>query len=353
MITDNHYQQLLEAASLAPSADNMQPWTFQKRDDEIDLFYVKKRSLPTDTLDMFGLISLGAAIQNMIITAENMGFSCQLTYQEHSSFDQPVATLSFSNANHKNELADWITFRSTNRAPYSTTKKISQTQLYLLQKSTESFPISCQYLFDKQQFKEIANLDAQSSYIRLEYQPFHDELFDILRFSKTDNEKFRYGLTFESLEVPSFAVFFAKFLRYNRFNDLVSKLGFGKLVAYSLSRKLQQSSCLTLISVSERNYKSYIEAGRGLEQLWLTCTKMGLAVQPYGVLPQYFTKLDIETQFFTEKYKTKLLKHKETFDTLFTNGTSHYPALLLRIGQTDQISKRSSIRIKTSNINKN
>jgi hypothetical protein len=67
---------------------------------------------------------------------------------------------------------------------------------------------------------------------------------------------------------------------------------------------------------------------------------------------ELFTK-DVETQFFTEKYKTKLLKHKETFDTLFTNGTSHYPVLLLRIGQTDQISKRSSIRIKTSNINKN
>ena len=50
MITDNHYQQLLEAASLAPSADNMQPWAFQKRDDEIDLFYVKKRSLPTTHL---------------------------------------------------------------------------------------------------------------------------------------------------------------------------------------------------------------------------------------------------------------------------------------------------------------
>ncbi len=345
MITENHYQQLLEAASLAPSADNMQPWAFQKRGDEIDLFYVKERSLPTDTLDMFGLISLGAAMQNMIITAENMGFSCQLRYLEHSSFDQPVATLSFTNAHHKNKLADWITLRSTNRAPYSTSKKMSQTQLYLLQKSTESFSISCQYLFDKQQFKDIAALDAQSSYIRLEYQPFHDELFDILRFSKKDNEKYRYGLTFESLEVPSFAVFFAKFLRYNRFNDLVSKLGFGKLVAYSLSRKLQKSSCLTLISVLERDSKSYIEAGRGIEQLWLTCTKMGLAVQPYGVLPQYLTKLDIDPPFFTEKYKKRLLKHKETFDTLFEDKASNYPALLLRIGYTDQVSKRSSIRI--------
>ncbi|MBP1672643.1 MAG: UBA/THIF-type binding protein [Bacteroidetes bacterium] len=353
MISDSEFYCWLEAASLAPSADNMQPWAFKKRDDEIEVYYIKERSLPTDTLDMFGLISVGAAIQNIIITAENRGFSCKITYPNHATFDKLVALLCFSSCESNNELADCIPIRSTNRAPYDIRTKLSNTQIFLLQKSTASFPVSCQYIFDKPQFEEIALLDAQSSYIRLEYQPFHDELFDILRFSRSENEKYRYGLTFESLEVPDFAVFFAKFLKFRLFNDLVSKLGFGKLVAYSLSRKLTKSSCLCLISVTERDCKSYIEAGRGLEQLWLTCTKMGLSVQPYGVLPQYLTKLDIEPRFFTEKYKNKLFKHKEKFNAVFTESSTKFPALLLRIGQTDQISKRSSIRITTNNINLN
>ncbi len=352
MISEDLYKQLLEAAALAPSADNMQPWRFQYEQNHILAFYERDRALPTDTLDMFGFISLGAAIQNIVVYAENIGLKATVTYLT-SDMGDPFAKIHFEKDTISNDLAQYIPTRKTNRAPFEVERKIKDDTLAHLKNSISNFDISLQTTSNPEHFSVIANLDAHSSYIRLEYRPFHDELFEVLRFSDQENEKYRYGLTFESLEVPGFAISFAKFLKYYFFNDLVSKLGFGKLVAFNLSRKLKKTGCLCLFSCNSQRPEEYMEAGRALEQFWLTCTQMGISVQPYGVLPQYLTKLDVDPEFFTEKYRKKLASHKEKFRIIFPDNETPFPAILLRIGLTDQISKRSSIRLSTNNINAN
>jgi hypothetical protein len=340
------FEQLVEAASAAPSADNMQPWKFQFTEDHIRVFYERARALPTDTLDMFGYISIGAAIQNMVIKAESLGFVTKITYLSSEETRDTFAKLEFESENTSNELASFIPLRKTNRSPFNITQKIDPYSLDILRESISKFDISFQFTCNKEHFSKIANLDAHSSYIRLEYRPFHDELFEILRFSKTENEKFRYGLTFESLEVPRFAVSFARFLKFHAFNDLVSKLGFGKLVAYSLSKKIKKAGCLCLISCDFQNSQSYIEAGRALEQFWLSCTKLGISVQPYGVLPQYLTKLKVEPFFFKEKYIEILHGHQTQISEIFSDFKIKSPAILLRLGYTEQESTRCSIRLK-------
>lgn len=344
MITEELYKQLLEAASLAPSADNMQPWRFQYEQNHILAFYERARALPTDTLDMFGFISLGAAIQNMVIYAENLGLKASVTYMSSEKGD-PITKIEFEKDEISNNLAQYIPSRKTNRAPFEVERKIKDDTLSLLKQSISNFDISLQTTCSPEHFSVIANLDAHSSYIRLEYRPFHDELFEVLRFSKKENEKFRYGLTFESIEVPGFAISFAKFLKYHFFNDLVSQLGFGKLVAFNLSRKLKKTGCLCLLSCNNQKPQDYIEGGRALEQLWLTCTKLGVSVQPYGVLPQYLTKLKVEPKFFKEKYIKILKNHQKQIVPIFSDFENKSPAILLRIGYSEKESKRSSIRI--------
>lgn len=344
MISEELYKQLVEAASLAPSADNMQPWRFQYEQNHILAFYERARALPTDTLDMFGFISLGAAIQNLVVQAENLGFKGSVTYIS-SEMGDPITKIEFEKDEISNNLAQYIPARKTNRAPFEVERKIKDDTLGLLKESISNFNISLQTTCNPEHFSVIANLDAHSSYIRLEYRPFHDELFEVLRFSKKENEKFRYGLTFESLEVPGFAISFAKFLKYHFFNDLVSRLGFGKLVAFNLSRKLKKTGCLCLFSCNSQRPEEYIESGRALEQFWLTCTKLGISVQPYGVLPQYLTKLKVDPKFFKEKYIKILKNHQKEIAPIFSDFERKSPAILLRIGYSDQESKRSSIRI--------
>src|SRR5262245_34126354 len=63
-------QHMVEAAVLAPSPDNNQPWAFQIRENsEILLYHDVSRALPSDVGYMFSLIALGAALENLCIAA--------------------------------------------------------------------------------------------------------------------------------------------------------------------------------------------------------------------------------------------------------------------------------------------
>ena len=74
MLDDRLVHSLIEAASLAPSADNTQPWEFTKKNNHvIQIHRAKDRSLPTDARNMFSWIGIGAAIQNMLLVAQDLG----------------------------------------------------------------------------------------------------------------------------------------------------------------------------------------------------------------------------------------------------------------------------------------
>jgi hypothetical protein len=352
MLTDNIFSELVKAASLAPSADNMQPWEFRKNGNTIEVFCAKSRILPTDVMGMFAWVGIGAAIQNIVIAASLYSLETIVEYNTVEKLDEWAATIRFNQGSAKNPLANYITTRNTNRSPYKASP-LSWTFIAKLSESLQNFNSNTHWTTSATDFKVMASMDANSSYIRLEHKPLHDELFDILRFTRKDIESKRFGLTFESLEVPSFAVFFARQLQYWSVNKAISNLGFGRMIAKQLSFKLCHTGALCLITAHHRNPLAYMEAGRAMEQLWLTATAEGLSVQPYGVLPQYLTKIEVEPDTFLPKYVTELKKHREPFYSIFPDAKNEFPAIVLRVGYTDKQSARSDIRLKNNQIIRN
>ena len=68
------------------------------------------------------------------------------------------------------------------------------------------------------------------------------------RFTQKEIESTRYGLDFESLGVPDFAVIAARQLQHWAINRTISRLGIGRLVAKSLAAKIRHSGALCLIT---------------------------------------------------------------------------------------------------------
>jgi len=196
----------------------------------------------------------------------------------------------------------------------------------------------------------MAKMDANSSFIRLEHKPLHDELFEILRFTRKQVETTRYGLDFVSLEIPSFAVIFARQLQHWSVQKVVSRLGIGHIVAKQLSLKLHKAGALCLITAIKRDPAGYMEAGRAMEQLWLAATAEGLSIHPYGVLPQYLTKVEVEPETFLPMYVDIIKSHREPFYSIFPGAKNEYPAIVLRVGRTDKLSARSNIRLRLQQI---
>jgi nitroreductase len=344
MITDEIFKVLIGKASLAPSADNMQPWEFSLKNDAIKVFCVQARTLPEDTQNMFTWISIGAAIQNIVLAATEYELLAKVHYPVADDNSQTAAIISFSEGAKNDYFAKYIDSRSTNRNPYAAIS-LKNDIIENLTQSIAGFDAAVHWTLSPGDFERLAYMDAHSSYIRLEHKPLHDELFKILRFTRKDFIDKKYGLNFESLGVPKFADYFTRQLQFWTINKLVSRLGIGRLVAKQLSEKLRKTGSICLITALQRNRYAYMEAGRAIEQLWLAATALGLSVQPYGVLPQYLTKIDVEPETFLPKYVAAIEKHRSPFYGIFTGALNEFPALVLRIGYARKLSARSGIRL--------
>ncbi|MCD8249161.1 MAG: nitroreductase family protein [Lachnospiraceae bacterium] len=73
-------KKLLEAARLAPSAMNQQPWRFVSADDRIHLFVKKPGGFGRHVQENYNLFDAGIAFSHMLITAEEQWFD--LSYQK-------------------------------------------------------------------------------------------------------------------------------------------------------------------------------------------------------------------------------------------------------------------------------
>lgn len=346
MLTDSIFTDLVAKASLAPSADNMQPWAFCKANNSIEVYCVNLRMLPTDVMGMFTWISIGAAIQNIVLAASSYNLTADVSYKENG---ETAAIITFTNNAKKSHLVDSINRRTTNRAAFES-ESIDDKLIKELDKSITGFDAKLFWTKSAKDLKKMANFDAHLSYIRLEHKPLHDELFEILRFNNKQNESLRFGLNFESLGVPKFAVSFAKLLQYWSINKIVSSLGVGRLVAKQLSNKLKKNGCICLITTLGRNRVCYMESGRALQNFWLTATSLGLSAQPYGVIPQYFTKNDVEPETFLAKYNNAINSIKEPFYNIFQGAENEFPSIVLRIGWAKKQSARSEVRLAPNQI---
>ena len=236
---------------MAPSADNMQPWEFRRKGDAVEVFSAVQRMLPTDVSGMFTWVSIGAAIQNIVVTSAAHGFKTDVEYISPGKAGQPVAVIRLSPGIVDDNLAEWIPQRATNRNNYKALP-LEDSVISGLTQSINGLDAGIHWMTEPKGFRIMASMDANSSFIRLEHKPLHDELFDILRFSRMQVEASRYGLDYESIGVPAVAVFIARQLRHWSVNKAVSKSGIGRLVAKMLSMKLLKAGALCLITAKQQ-----------------------------------------------------------------------------------------------------
>ena len=87
-----------------------------------------------------------------------------------------------------------------------------------------------------------------------------------------------------------------------------------------------------------------------MERLWLEATARGLAVQPYGVLPQYLTKIDVEPEGFPPRLAEVMRGHREPFAALFPGARGEHPAIVLRAGRPREQPSRRSPRLPVDHL---
>ena len=250
---------LLNYAILAPSSHNSQPWRFNVSDDRIMVFADQSRLLSVadaDKREMY--ISLGAALENLIIAAEHFGYNCTVSYFPGekdlvADVSLKAGAQTFSNSS----LFQAITARRADRNPYEM-RSISQADLDHLRRLSS-----------------------------------HPDVALFLSQEPETNEAFRETV------VEADGILYSD-IKYK--SELGSWLGQGVMGPTGIKAKLAQlalvfldvgpqetekdsdlinrTPCIGFISTAENDSLSSVKAGQVLERLWLAAASRGLGLHP-------------------------------------------------------------------------
>jgi hypothetical protein len=131
-------QFLLRYAILAPSSHNTQPWKFSVGEDEIKVFVDRTRWLKVADPDQRELyISVGCALENLLIATEHFGYGHQVAYLPEPANEELAAVVKFMPHGEPSPfrepaLFEAISSRHTNRKFYEE-RPIPQSDLQHLQ----------------------------------------------------------------------------------------------------------------------------------------------------------------------------------------------------------------------------
>jgi len=115
---------LVRYAILAPSSHNTQPWRFGIKEDHIDIFADRSRWLRVADPDRRELyLSIGCALENLLVAAEHFGMRHETSYLPESSDADLAATVFLDEEGEPSPfrppvLFDMIPVRHTNHGPY-------------------------------------------------------------------------------------------------------------------------------------------------------------------------------------------------------------------------------------------
>ena len=133
---------LVRAAILSANPHNSQPWRFQTTASAIDLYVDPSRN--TGAMDPYRReqhIGLGCALENLLIAAQAKGYDPRLTVLPNPNNAALIAHVDLGSGPESNsELYRAIPKRHTSRAPYDTSRALTQGTLDALDSAVADIP---------------------------------------------------------------------------------------------------------------------------------------------------------------------------------------------------------------------
>jgi len=207
---------LVPAAILAANAHNTQPWRFRVGESRIDLIADPTRSI--GAIDPFSRerdISLGCALENLLLAARAYGFNYRLQLTPDSSDHTFMARVDLTRDEvARHPLYDAIPRRHTNRYPYDAGWQFPQEMrnaLDLLTAGDDEVSIGW-FTSDEQRQHLRALLVAASEAINSDREQAHDNIDRWLRQDADDVQRHRDGLTLDAAGLSWFNRVAAKML---------------------------------------------------------------------------------------------------------------------------------------------
>lgn len=265
MSAGDGFNEILRYATLAASGHNTQPWKFAVHASTIEIHPDLSRALPVvDPAHRELWISLGCALENLMIVASASGYTPIVTYPTESR--QFIDIELQPSTPQKSPLLDAIPLRQSTRGEYQPVVMLREYRDQIHAVPSES-GVVLQFLEDKPSMDTALEYVVQGNLSQYSDAAFVTELVDWLRFNKKEALSTLDGLYSKCSGNPTVPRWIGK---------MVVSGTIPQNQADADVKKLRSSAGAVVLASEKDDPASWVRTGQVYERLSLKLTSMGL-----------------------------------------------------------------------------
>jgi hypothetical protein len=339
------WKHILEAAIQAPSYANKQPWRWISHKKKLFLFKAGEQNY-TDPGEQNAYLSLGAAVENVIVKGEELGYAATPRISSIYSSNAPLVVFSFAKSNKApsalKHLSPFIFSRHTNRKagnefviPANILQEIQE-----LVKGVEGAEL--EIIQDKTDINKVAEIAGITERLRL-LNPFTHAGYFKEEIKWPGDGDILEGVDIRTLELSPPAQTAYEVVSDPRVAVLLNDWRKGSVFEKLTQSCVASSSAIGLISMPSNALVHLIDGGRAMERVWLGATKNNLAFQPI-CLPLYLEELFVKSN--TDKTRSsinfsELNALKAQLSLIFSKSSTREAVFLFRLSEAGKTQIRS------------
>jgi len=302
--TNTKMEELIRYATLAANGHNTQPWKFRIMDQAIEIHPDLSRRLEVvDPQDREQWISLGCALENLVIAAGAAGFASEISYpaseQNYIKVNLQTAT------SQKTSLFNAIEIRQSTRSEYRQ-EKLSNVMIDQIHSVSTEPGVMLKFIEDSTETEQVIEYLNAGNMQQYADKAFLEELIFWLRFNEKEALSSRDGLYSKCSGNPTVPRFLGEMF--------VSGTKPQKQ-AEADAKKLLSSSGSVVLATENDTPESWVRCGQVFERLSL-----------------HLTNLDLKSALLNQPIEVPELRGE--FQTAMGLG-DNMPQLLMRYGVAD------------------
>lgn len=333
-------QTIVEAAGLAPSGDNCQPWLFAWNGEILSITHDEARGRHSlNRQNHASYLSLGTVLESIQIAATAVHLKASWNWDETKLSRQPYAEVRFQETSETADpLHTAIAQRMSDRRPYQG-GSLKEPFFKTILDSSRSFPQNHLYFSDHYSDELMTYLKSAECFV-IEHKDAHKDVFHWLRFNEAHARETRDGLPWQNLGMTYVESRVLALCTDYRVQSLMNKLIFRKVFPKNLEAQLKSSAGVGCITVSSKRLVDLVDAGRLWFRTWCALNAQGYGFQPMtsAVFPVY----DLATGAFPKDkirpdYYELFEKGREILKRAFGFSTEEIPVVLFRTGKSNPL----------------
>ena len=331
----------------APSGGNMQPWLwhFSEKHGLVQFIDKSKQSVLLDYKYRGSLVGLGAAAENVILSANKIGANINTEFLAHSldNNDLICRFLPEDSITHPYpELVKYIDSRVTNRKLGERTP-IKPTTLNTLKSRAESIPgANLRILTEPDQLDQIGQIFSQVELARITDLHGHKDFMEEIRWSEKEEKASGNGVNVWSFDIDNKDFAGLNACKQRSALETIRTWEKGSKFINLFKKSIDSAGAIGLLTMPTNSNENLFNCGKALQRVWLTATAESIAFQPISPVTFMFYCLSLEQQNLVDKETYELLKQiKPKFDKLFNLQENEESIFMFRLAKTDKEAVKS------------